>query len=600
MPLCDTLLPYLRILSPLPVAWKQPRALHQCLVLDMEQYKVVNPGTSSPEPMTLPFKQFEPQWNDNLPISKLPNEIFVQILSISEPHLPHWQVLSHPWKNTCATWAPLMFVCRHWYDIICSTPLFWNHINVCATLNWLHLSIQRSGSSPLTLYFFSPDSVATTLDTLPPTIANRILKLVISPSKWIDLSNPPANPHPLSLYRAMSRLEELVIHPQPFTSSGFHLPDGPLIGDAVVSVDSFPALSVLKLSRVRIPSFHQMATVFPRLRVLSLTECPFGTRVTFQELLAAFSNCTELQELKLIDTISRAVRLPTTPVLQHPIPFPTLHGLTLSDRKSFVSVFLACVYIPPTARIHLMGDLDEHDVDQPSSFISMLPPDTSHLCHLRDATVVNVGASTPDGVTIATSAAITGDLTMDFVSHSNQWSMGDHFLPRVLRSSVRILRNGTANSVHSLNITGILDDVTLEDWKVVFGALPRLKNLKTSSMGTTDVTDLFCSLHPELGLDGGGANVPPVPCPELAHLHLEGATWFDGFLDVIASCAAARAACGKGFKRLHLVFWHNARDPEVFRRRAEAYEKRIADAVGEGDLLFEEFIPGPEVPVVSW
>lgn len=364
---------------------KQQKATSPTPTPNMDQCETAQPGVFAQSKSVTPrLKHVDPQWNDNIPISKLPNEIFVQVVFISEPYrsqkTPNQSQATRPdLQGTICTWAPLMLVCRRWYDIICSTTLLWKDISVHNGLNWLRLSIHRSAPCLINLHFSSATTAAAALDTLLPPIADRLKKLTISLERGSRRPSPPTTPGQLSLLHVMHSLEELKITPQhtPGGSIFSSLPKGQM-GGVMVSAHCFPALSSLELSGVDLPGFDQIVTVFPRLRVLHLSRCFFEKRVTFQGLLDAFSKCTVLRKLKLLDSLSHATDSPIQ-APQRTVSLPTLDELFLYDQQPVVSAFMTYVLLSPDAYVHLIGDIVDPEVDQTSSFISLLPDDTSHL-----------------------------------------------------------------------------------------------------------------------------------------------------------------------------------------------------------------------------
>ena len=369
----------------------------------------------------------------------------------------------------------------------------------------------------------------------------------------------------------------------------------------MVSAHCFPALSSLELSGVDLPGFDQIATVFPRLRVLHLSRCFFEKRVTFQGLLDAFSKCTVLRKLKLLDSLSHATDSPIQ-APQRTVSLHTLDELFLYDQQPVVSAFMTYVCLSPDAYVHLIGDIVDPEVDQTSSFISLLPDDTSHLHALWAATSVNIDALDEPGIRI-TVVSDEDPFTNYFAVHL-WWAddsldgsyMCDEFLPSALRASTQMIRNGAPSCVKSLTITGYTDYIAFQDWQVAFDAYSNLQSLEVFCCReeSRHFQHLFNALRPspEPGPKDSSGSTPPVVCPKLTHLHLEG-SWFDELADIVVSCASARAARGVGFKQLRLTLEHHPDDREVFKGREKAYAGRITSALGGGDLLFEEYILRP-------
>ncbi|KAH9943627.1 hypothetical protein B0H21DRAFT_679702, partial [Amylocystis lapponica] len=68
--------------------------------------------------------------NSFAPVSRLPNELLVTIFRY-------------------VSWFKLMRVCHHWRDTILSTPALWAEIDVCKSMDFISMCLERSQDAAL-------------------------------------------------------------------------------------------------------------------------------------------------------------------------------------------------------------------------------------------------------------------------------------------------------------------------------------------------------------------------------------------------------------------------------------------------------------------
>ena len=128
--------------------------------------------------------------NGGQPISTLPPEIFVTI--IAEVDLLSRRLNGVKWDTNWTVACQL--VCRHWRDVISSTPQFWQQIAIHSSPEWLELCLTRCAGAPATIVVWQPTSPRATF-TILCRFASSIEAIYIYSDRPATVSLG-ARPHP--------------------------------------------------------------------------------------------------------------------------------------------------------------------------------------------------------------------------------------------------------------------------------------------------------------------------------------------------------------------------------------------------------------------
>ncbi|RPD53915.1 hypothetical protein L227DRAFT_490035, partial [Lentinus tigrinus ALCF2SS1-6] len=85
--------------------------------------------------------------NASIPVSKLPEELLVEVFSWLGP------VVST--AGVASPWLPSAGACRRWREVICSNPQFWRKILVYKSVFWMTTSLARCRGVPVDIIFLA-------------------------------------------------------------------------------------------------------------------------------------------------------------------------------------------------------------------------------------------------------------------------------------------------------------------------------------------------------------------------------------------------------------------------------------------------------------
>ncbi|KAI1793636.1 hypothetical protein LXA43DRAFT_198536 [Ganoderma leucocontextum] len=465
------------------------------------------------EPISCRRLELKRLWNRSLLIHKLPNELLTHIFA----HLPHT-----PWKRRDRStngqpawldlgWPCLMLVCRHWRDLLVSTPAFWRQVNFMRKTKWTKLCLSRSAAASIDVNV-GRGCYLDRLNDLHPHV-HRF--------KQFRYCDELDNPHLLTALAPLFNSGMPLLEKLHFTvGKVWHKPTAHI--DVKITSQRFPSLRALKLTSP-IMVAPQEISLYAQLRKLTLYDCsPTLSLDGFLDVLAA---SMQLEELILHGTLHRLSGewsheglIPHRP----PISLPRLRKFTLDEYRIVrISRFLAHLHLQPFVVLWMQGraDMVANTID------AMLPPN-------RFATLPVLGLGTNIYM------EVRGDLYSIHCGYVRPSVDRPGDSPRVLlklhpgyraggwdRAMARVLddlvQSFGPSPLTRLNVDGDQSYGTAAAWERVFRTFPLLEELdvnKDCYRDTGDVSVIFHGLHAAsvAHADSG------VACPNLKDIRVQG------------------------------------------------------------------------------
>ena len=489
----------------------------------------------------------EAERNNTAPVNSLPNELFIAIFLLAEPRpIGHGGEKRVTLPDT-ASWAPLMLVCRHWRDVILSTPRLWRVIKVREKLKWTELAVSRSQNATLDITFWWNSPVIASHTILLP-VAERIASL-----KFDDMDEGQFVAALNLVYFTHSRLVELYLtrtsrgqSGQPSWEEAF--PYGPL-HTIFVGRQWFPALAALTIKGVRVV-LKDPQTFLSQLRVLDIRKCvvlsdpPIFMLSTFLDILAG---CTALEEVRLSGVLSQFHH--NQPPCQrgksaHAVSIPKLRRLIIQDEAENVSSFMSSLIVSPNVHVYLTGSAASLSEYSPEWFMTLIPPNrrqTLPILESARALAITLDGGIFEFTAYAESERDTGrscgpSLTVSLDFKQDLWPGLP--LPRVVDEIIQLFGNAPLTDLHVCHVMD-RDIIEEAEWARLFAAFRALEHLSLWGV-TIDAPMVFAALAgPQPGEDGGR-----VVCPGLRTIYAHGPWWSRGAHDCIVSCLATRASGG--------------------------------------------------------
>ena len=305
--------------------------------------------------------------NRTLPIHKLPSELLIKIFTES-PYTPwrrrDWYPDGQPgWLDL--GWPCFMLVCRHWRDLLLSTPAFWREVNSKRQANWRALCLSRSAAASIDVYV--EDCPFDRLDDERPH-THRFREFHFS----VELDDAPVMTSLAPLFNSgMPLLEKLCFSVRKVS----HMSSVPQI-DAQLTSQRFPSLRALALTSAMMVA-PQEISLYSQLRELSLDGC--SPPLSFDGFLDVLAASVQLEELHLRGGTLH--RLPGGWPRGGPIPYrpsislPRLSSFVLSEyRIDRISCFLAHLRLRPSTVLCILGRVSGETTN---TIDAMLPPNRS-------------------------------------------------------------------------------------------------------------------------------------------------------------------------------------------------------------------------------
>ncbi|KAM5545494.1 hypothetical protein V8D89_000532 [Ganoderma adspersum] len=478
--------------------------------------------------------------NITAPVNSLPNELFIEIFLLAEPRPIGNGGETRIILPDTASWAPLMLVCRHWRDVILSTPRLWRVIKVRESLKWAELAVSRSQNATLGITFWGKTSVTASLPILWP-VAERIVALNFHDTDKGQLAAA------LELVSSAHSLVKLYLKRNYQEQDGGVFPDV-LLHSVSIDHQRFPAMTALTIQGVRMVLKDPQA-FFSRLRFLDLKNCvllcdpPVFTLSTFLDMLA---NCTALERASLYRVLSQFHHgqpqyQPVKPVQRSRIvSIPTLRKLIIEDEAEVVSSFMSLLNVDPNVDVHLVHEVDTLSNDSPGVFVPLLPPNQHQtlpdLDKVRSLNVIFDVACGSSEVYCWSGAG--GGLSLSLRLKQDAHQRQSMPVPRAVDEIIQLFANAPLTK---LSVYAAIDLQTIEEaeWARLFPAFRALECLALGGV-SIDVPKAFAALAgPQPGENGGR-----VVCPRLRTLSVHGPYWSDATQDCILRCLVTRARGG--------------------------------------------------------
>ncbi|KAI0708721.1 hypothetical protein C8T65DRAFT_649837 [Cerioporus squamosus] len=529
-------------------------------------------------------------------IYRLPDELLVEIFRHVQASISSWSQ-----ARKSRPWYILLRVCKHWSDVVRSSPALWRVIDLRGRPDLLLLkySLTYSGDMPVDLAFTFMNESFTALTPLIAPHTRRIRTL-----KLDELNTITDHALATLLYHTMPMLEELFLS---FHSEGHDGEDEelePLVpdqnededGDPIrypffwfPKADQFPRIVHLHLGRS--VAFSLRFPILPSLKRLELRVCIVVGDVSIADFVKYLAQHPVLEEL----SISRLnVSLADGASLRLP---RTLRKFELEDYPLRISGFLsklaalpADLYVGLHRRLRYVGT----DPEILSTTVHSLPGDRSVLPILTLVETITVRqiwweeyciiGRTPTGTTIELAADVPEHLPepLDF--------LGD-------------LRDAFGHApVTEIRVEGHEDHkLTEEQWKRTLLAFPRLRKIAVTNTSAEEDSDASIALVKALRATKTMVDGVPL-CSQLEELELAAV---DAARDAelakeIAECLTFRRSAGTPLKSLlvHLkTTWRTKKaSAGSFEKREELYSSVVGPLT---DVLSFEHAPHRRAMVVE-
>ena len=479
--------------------------------------------------------------NSSLPIHKLPNELLVHVFS--------------DFRGVCggqregartlfpAGWScPLMLVCRHWRDVLVSTPAFWRRIDLGCRMEWTELCLSRSIPAAVEVVRRFHERLLCPLDILHPHV-HRFRTFLLGMDQRTDLRTalPPLFGSGMPL---LENLNFIVFGPSaPANCSNV---------DVYLTSEWFPCLRALLLSRTAIPVDIPL---YAQLRTLTLRVC--YPSVSFDEFLDALAASVQLEELTLYDTLVHLTPgewMHGVPVPRRlPILLPHLRYFTLYEPGTIrTSRFLAHLRLKPFVELCITA-ASEESPDATLSISAMLPPDPSTVIPSL-AIATKVSMTTTVGIyevryEYPNPTIIPGPAR----GFPNSPTLGLNLRhgpgPFTAQGLDDLVYTFARSPLTSLVIQGDRAYGTVAAWSKVFRTFPLLEELEVCGHPAAfDPAVVFRGLH---ATSSGPHADSTVACPNLKYVHPQGIGTVETY-DAMRECFRWRGDRGVVLKVLDL------------------------------------------------
>ncbi|KAI0635463.1 hypothetical protein C8Q77DRAFT_707968 [Trametes polyzona] len=285
------------------------------------------------------------------PIDKLPTELLATIFSILRtiPRSP--------------SWVRVLLVCRHWYEVACSSPGLWTPL-VCnrrCTVQVLQVLLSRSAALSLQLSLdLHAAYVGVMLAALHPhTDRLQSLALRFSPAQLDDLGR-----HLTAVSHATTALDLHCL-----TDQAPLFPFNP---------EAFPLLRTLRATQVLPRPQRPMHGGITRLELTQIWHAPRTEDEQWQyDLLSSIASLPDLEYLVLQDALPPCIVAGGAGMRS--VTLPSLRALQLSETIEDIRLFLHYVAVPPDARVAIIARTDGSmwEPDVAGVWLAILPENVS-------------------------------------------------------------------------------------------------------------------------------------------------------------------------------------------------------------------------------
>ncbi|KAM5539888.1 hypothetical protein V8D89_006391 [Ganoderma adspersum] len=500
--------------------------------------------------------------NDGQLISNLPPELFVQVLENV-----YW-MLRRPGVNRDANWTvPYQLVCRRWRDVICSTPQFWQKIDVSSSSQWLDFCLARCAGIPASVEVWDPTSAKAIFGTLCPHASSiGAFRLFCNVPYLRDLSGLPQ-----LLATPMLALETLSL-------TGPHW-KGEIL-DVALMHDLVPRLTSFELWHCTAP---RDVAVYTSLRSLTFLRTTWS--ISYNELLEVLGKCCVLEHLCLGDEImdpfaSDLADIPTGTDRRRttPLVLPRLKSMVLHGRRESLFHFLAAVHVPQATTVELKNCVNgDGSGPLPTCLLARDPQRRIPFLSAPRAISLSCWDGSPFQLSLRGGPDGNALFSVDYgMVHNVYWPGNEHLEPNL----VVIMDTFSVASVETLEVEGCLDEVAVETWQRMFEAFSSLRTLRIKGCGALDSLWLGLSCATASSLEHGGA----VCCPSLSEISIDDRLWIasrfkftatTGLFEVVREVLGGRATAGD--TRLRKFQLYLKYTDELWRRTSELREAFVED-----------------------
>jgi len=347
-----------------------------------------------------------PTLNENIPISRLPSEIFLRICELACPRTTLRSVLDM---------IALTHVCRYWRDALLSHPIIWSNIYVCrdSSESLVTTMLQRSHGAPLTVNIQYYNDRNT-----------RVLCFCSHQSAWEDGDCCPHTPQRIPslgfLEPFKAKIHTLNVR---YLRSGSS--DAAFTEDILKTpffLEPFPNLESLRWSYFhfdgRPPPIGLPKELFrsslPRLRELSMVNC-WGLVLTDTPVLKMMSiECVgeghqaEIRGAELVQSLSRRQSLVSLSLTNFRIILSASSRVSMNNLKEIILRDMDNLTAADYIRCPSIGTITTLRI---SPFLS-LPPGPFTQWLWADSWSVKLTATDDSGGSISSSVRLEDDLTL--------------------------------------------------------------------------------------------------------------------------------------------------------------------------------------------
>ncbi|KAI0668176.1 hypothetical protein C8Q78DRAFT_279791 [Trametes maxima] len=324
-------------------------------------------------------------------------------------------------------WTPLMLVCRSWRALGVATPSLWRTIDVRRrNIEWLRLSLVRSQTAPIDIFFHDPINVQKAVPFIVPH-SHRIRKILLPPLEghiWIEVGQiQTAAASFLSVLNGnLPILDELMMCLGAMgTVQGIIPPSIDLSGACVPSLQTL-RVGYVRLSWAGVLASHLKCVVFYACRALPPPLSP-------DRFLDALQACHKLEQLELHDKfVSSTLGLTQSPTdvdlglavfeTHRVVSMPSLRKVAIADVTLVVSWFLSSLQLSDDAvsvsAIGLVPLVSHHSDAVHNTFLSLVPHN-SRRHQLFPTALPRSGSvnADEDGVRLELSYSDTSELSFE-------------------------------------------------------------------------------------------------------------------------------------------------------------------------------------------
>ena len=508
-------------------------------------------------------------------INNLPPELFVQVLQNV-----YW-LLERPGVNRDANWTvPYQLVCRRWRDVICSTPQFWQKIDVSSSSQWLDFCLTRCDGIPASVEVWDP--------TRPEAIFSTLCRHASSIGAFRLYCNVP-------YLRDLPGLPPLLTTPMPALET--LLLTGPHwkgeILDVALTPELVPRLTSLELWNCTAP---RNVAVYTSLRSLTLLRTAWS--ISYDELLDVLGKCRVLEHLCLGDDITdpfakELADLPTGTDRRRtaPLVLPRLKSMILHGRRESLFHILAAVHVPQATAVELKNCVN-NDQSGPLATHLLAPNPQQRIPFLSAPSTISLSCWDGSPFQMSLRGGPDGNalFSVDYgMVHNVYWPGNEHLEPNL----VAIMDTFSVASVEALEVEGGLDEVSVETWQRIFEAFSSLRTLRIKGCGTLDYLWLGLARATASSLEHSGA----VCCPALSEISIDDRlriasrfrfTATTELFEIVRGALGARATAGG--TRLRKFQLYLKYTDELWTRTSELRKTFVEDLKGlVGELDYREW-----------